>query len=485
MTDRLTYANEGRLLFAEVAVASVLIAVFGFIYVNGAFFSSLSGLWVDFSINHTAAHALRHGANPYGEQALFERAEAIGVRTDLIFRSLFTSYIQPPTSALSILPISLLGWPNAARAYLLLNNVFLIASIGLAVSLVRPSIPWLWVGVAGVVIMALFNQTYMSFVLGQVDATIALLLVIGLWGFKERRHAVTGSAIAIGAAIKLLPALLLLYFLWRKEYRTVAWGLGVGTAIFIVSWPIAGIDTYRHYFTETIPSLTKGSTFYSNISLVAAITRPYIDGPIGMLDPLLSLEEIPYVAAARILSMLATLLILGALAAVLGTRVGLQPRQRDDESELPVAEYFLVVAVALIVSSVTWDFYVVWLLPFFVLAAVAPDRVLHRDRRVHLPLLAVLGIAFIGLNYPADYVLIDLFDPNSIFYQPYWVPGVWLEERMNFYENHLSWVPVIRLVSLTLVTLTLAAVVLIRRLEAAENLPRVPEQPLAANAATE
>src|SRR5436305_6049386 len=81
---------------AAIAVASF------FIYVNGAFFSPYSSLDIDLSINLTAAHALRDRANPYGEHVLFDRAIATGSPTLLVYQTLFTSYIQPPTSALSL-----------------------------------------------------------------------------------------------------------------------------------------------------------------------------------------------------------------------------------------------------------------------------------------------------------------------------------------------------------------------------------------------
>lgn len=461
------FATRRVPLAAEIAVAALLTAVFGFIYVNGAFFSPVSAPWVDFSINYTAAHAMRHGDNPYGEHALFDRAEAMGMPTDLIYRSLFTSYIQPPTSALSVLPLTLLGWPEAGRAYLVLNNLLLVAAIAIVLNTVRPSLPWLWAAVTSVVILALFNQVYMSFALGQVDATMAFLLALGLWGARSGRPALTGATIAVGTAIKLLPALLLLYFLWRREHRIVLWAVGVGAVLLVASIPAAGIDTYRYYLTETLPALTKGSTFYSNISIVGAITRPYIDGPIGMLDPIMSLEEVPYVAEARVLSLLATLAILGAVAGVLGGHRSTSPGRPPGQT--PVSEYYLVVAVGLIISSVTWDFYVVWLLPFFVIAVVAPARVLHPNRAVWLPMLALLAVVFVGLNYPGDYVTRDLLDPNSVFYRPDLIPGVWVEDRLNFYGHYLDWVPLLRLGSLTVFALTIAGAVLLRRLERASG----------------
>jgi hypothetical protein len=469
----LVFSRTRARLAVEILVAAVITAMAGFIYVNGAFFSSISAPWVDFSINFTAAHAFRYGANPYGETTLFERAEAIGTPTALIYRQLFTSYIQPPTSAISVIPLTFLGWPEGGRAYLVLNNLFLFGAIGLTFLTVRPGVPWLWAAVGALLILAAFNQVYTSLALGQVDASIAFLLALGLWAYRSGRLALTGSTIAIGAAIKLLPAILLLYFLWRREHKVVLWGVGVGMAILVASLPIAGFGTYQTYLTETVPALTKGSTYYSNISIVGAITRPYVPGPLGDLDPLFSLEEVPYVAAARVLSMLATLALLGLLAVILGSRMRAREPAADGAGRpAPIAEYYLVVAVALMLSSVTWDFYVVWLLPFFVAAFLAPGSVLPPHAGLRLGAIGLLVLSFIGLNYPGDFLLRNLFDVNSVFYRPDLVPGIWVEDRLRFYSNYLELVPWLRLGSLFLFALTLAGLVLHGRLQEPSSAPQ-------------
>src|SRR5262249_14385010 len=162
-------------------------AVSFFLYANEAFFSPYSALHIDLSINLTAAHALGDRGNPYGNTALFDRAVALKSPTILVYQSLFTSYIQPPTSALSVVPFSFLPWRPATRAYLVMNNVFLLASAGLMLLIVRPRMPWQWAGAATMAIVAGFAQVAGSFSLGQVDATICLLLVIALLGMKLGR----------------------------------------------------------------------------------------------------------------------------------------------------------------------------------------------------------------------------------------------------------------------------------------------------------
>src|SRR3990172_9062224 len=264
-------AGSGLALERPAAVVVTVVALL--VFLNGSLLSAWGALHVDLSINLTAAHALRDGAAPYGVTALPEPAASLGSQTNLIYGQLFTSYIQPPTSALSLLPLTLLDWRDATRVYLVLNHVFLLAGAA--------------------VIVAAYTQINASFALGQVDATILLLLSLGFWGYVRGNAPVTGAAIACAAAIKLIPGLLLLYFLWKREYRVVLWGAGVGLALLLVSLAYVGADVYESYLTETLPALAKGSTHYSNASLGALIARAHTPAVIGGLPEMIYLDEVP------------------------------------------------------------------------------------------------------------------------------------------------------------------------------------------------
>ncbi|HEY7270172.1 MAG TPA: glycosyltransferase family 87 protein, partial [Dehalococcoidia bacterium] len=254
--------GKASTLGLEVLLPAAITVVALLIYINSAFFSSFNAPDPDLSINLTAAHAIAHGQDPYGESTLLQRAKDLHSPTLFMYLTLFTSYIQPPTSAMAVLPLTPLSWRWATRAYLVLNDLMLPAALLLTLYTVRPSVPWPWAIAGAAVLLAGFAQVYASFALGQVDASMTLLLAIGLWGYSRGRAAVTGTAIAAGVAIKLIPVLLLLYFLWKREYRVVLWGIGAGAALFLLSFAVAGPDTYRTYFSDTLPALMKGSTHY-------------------------------------------------------------------------------------------------------------------------------------------------------------------------------------------------------------------------------
>jgi hypothetical protein len=443
-----------RLAPLVIALAALLVLL------NGTLFSSWGAPTVDFAINYSAALALRDGVDPYGKATLYEYGVRAGSRTDLIYSQLFTSYIQPPTSALSILPLSFLPWQAAKHVYLVLNHVMLFATVAITLITLRPAMSTPWLAAWASVILAFFSQLNASFSLGQVDATLLLLFSIGFWAFTRGRSGIAGSAIAIAAAIKLVPALLLLYFLWKRDHRAFAWGAGVGIGLFVVSLVAVGPDVYQTYVGDTLPALAKGSTHYSNASFGALIARLSTPDVINGLPAVFYLDEVPSGVPARLAAIAVVLGGLAFLALVI-------PRGGQDSAEgvwpsgyagRLILEYYLVIAVIIMVNGVAWEFYTVWLIPVFLAAFLAPDHVLPwgRLRRASLLMLALI---YVGLNYPGD---LFIFDGNGFLYHPDWVTGVWVEDRVRLYHNHFDAILILRLGSLLLFTATLAAVVLYR-----------------------
>jgi alpha-1,2-mannosyltransferase len=464
--------NGGRTA-AEWSIALVIAAIALLLFLNGSLISTWSALHTDLSINLVAADALRDGADPYGDTVLFDRAIALGSPTLLVYTQLFTSYIQPPTSALSLLPLTELGWREATRTYLVLNHIFLLGAVGIVLATVRPTVklPWLIAGIA--LVLMLYSQIYGSFALGQVDALLALLLAVAFWGYCRGNAPVAGAAIALGAAIKLIPALLLLYFLWRRDFKAFAWGIGVGVALFVLSLAYIGPDIYRTYLLEIVPALLKGSPHYANASFATIIARLNTPPTVGPLPEMIYLDEVSLSLGWRIFGAAVGLAALATVAAILGRR---QPAAsaRDPGRVLP--EFYLVVTVGLIISSVTWEFYVVWLMPAFAAVLLAPDRVLPAASGLRWFFAGTAIVAFVLLNYPGDEYL---FGDNGWFYHPEWVPGMWVEDRVRLYDTHLDLVLFLRLPALLLTGVVFSGLVLWWRAQEAGVAARTLASPAA------
>jgi alpha-1,2-mannosyltransferase len=459
VTSSASSSPPSRLALQRLAAGAVTVLALA-VLLNGSLLSAWGANHVDLSINLTAAHALRHGDVPYGLATLRDRAEALASPTDLIYSQLFTSYIQPPTSALTLLPLTMLPWRDATHLYLVLNHLFLGAAVALTLLTLRPALPPRWLIAGAAVVVAAYAQINASFALGQVDASLLFLIAIGFWGYTRSHPAVAGIAIAFAAAIKLIPALLLLYFLWKRDYRAFFWGIGTGLALFLASLAYVGADIYDSYLTDTLPAVLKGSSHYSNASLGAAIARWRAPDLVGGIAADLSLSEVPSDSLARLASAAVSLAALIGLALLIPRRT----HSPTPNPQLPTLwEYYLVAAAGLLISSVTWEFYVIWLLPVFLAAFLAPETLAGGPRLLLLPAFA---LALFALNYPGDCgSSLDcyLFEPNGFLYHPAWVPAVWLERQVGLYANHLDAVLYLRLAGLLLLTGCLALLVLVQR----------------------
>jgi hypothetical protein len=452
---------NSRLFFEYLAAAAITLFALA-VFLNGSLLSAWNANHVDISINLVAADALWDSVDPYGTDTLLERAESLGSPTDRVYSQLFTSYIQPPTSALPLLPLIALPWRDATQLFLVLNHIFLAAAVAVTLYTLRPAMSTRWLIAGAAVVLALFAQINASFALGQVDAGLLLLLSVAFWAYVRGIAPLAGGAIALAAAIKIIPILVLLYFLWKREYRIAVWCVSFGLALFLASLAFTTPGVWGTYLTEMLPALLKGSTHYTNAGIGAAITRWFAPETVGGIPDVLSLSELPYDASARLVR---TATAIGALIfmAVL-IRPGLERDKARDLGRL-FLEFYLVMTVALLLSSVSWEFYVIMLLPVFLAVLLAPERVLpHGPVRWLAP--AGLALALLALNYPADCgASVDcyLFAPNDVFYHPGGVPSVWLERQVGLYANHLDAVLYLRLAGLLVATGILASLLLLVR----------------------
>ncbi len=182
------------------------------------------------------------------------------------------------TSALTIVPLSSLPPLKANRWWLVIS----FGCLSLAVVLLKAitNLTWLRIGVLTFLAVAPLHS---NFLLGQVHVLMLLLLALAAWLYFGDRYFLSGIVLAIAAALKMYPALFLLLFLVKKQWRAAA-GLACGMAgAVLLSIRLFGADACRTYFREILPSGFRGKIIdpYATAwdSLNALLRRLFIFEP--------------------------------------------------------------------------------------------------------------------------------------------------------------------------------------------------------------
>jgi len=95
---------------------------------------------------------------------------------------------------------------------------------------------------------------------GNIQAAVVAVAMIAMVLFAQRRYAAGGILLAFVTVSKLFPAMLIVYLVARREWRAVAWTVGVCVALVGISLLDTGIAPYRA-FLHHFPRLMSGEAF--------------------------------------------------------------------------------------------------------------------------------------------------------------------------------------------------------------------------------
>ena len=321
----------------------------------------------DFGAYHQAGRALLEGRSPYAAHGL----------------------IYPPLAAFLFAPLAALPFATARVVWFVILQVcLLVAAAG----------TWRWLGgdrnalLATAAVWGLGGTIAENLFLGQVQPLLLALIVVGWW--QRRRLARTaGALLGFAAALKVLPAALLLPLIVRREGRVSIAALGAAGALVAVplvaltaAWPPPWRPAGQGYWA--------GSPAPLNLSLPAVALRlaepPSAGGELpaswrGGVD--LARFRVPPSRRALSLSIAAAVLLLGG-AAVVRTLRATPPGRADDYAMAAT------IAIVLAASPISWYHY--QLLQFPGLALLAQAALRRRSPAAWLG----LGGLVLGLTFP-------------------------------------------------------------------------------------
>lgn len=319
----------------------------------------------DFGVYYVAGLMLRRGEDIYDWNLMHNVAQQeLGAD---IGRSL--GFWYPPPLAIAMAPMSLLPYRLAYRLWVLGEQVCLFTSLVLLARTSKALGKWglpLLVAVA-----ANMWPVYLAIMIGQVNMLILLVLCLALYLARENRFMAAGVVLGLGAMIKLSPALLVVFFLLQRRWRVATGAFLSVAALTVASVLIAGPQSIGSFFQASLgQAIPSQVDWQGNLSAAALIGRflPPANYPLASAGVRWGLTSILLVALAALsLKQLATS----------GVRFSLL--------------YGLWLAAMLLVSPITREDHLVWLIPAFWVACTA---IVGAQNRFAGWLTAALGLIY-------------------------------------------------------------------------------------------
>ncbi len=327
---------------------------------------------IDFYVYYTGGLAVRHGYDIL--RLSQEEYRALGGFPGYAEDEICYQNRYPPFFNLAMVPWTLMP-PRAAAA--VWTGVSILAFLGAVWVLARAldggrASHLIWV-LAGLSLPALATLHA-----GQVNLFVLLFLAAAFAAVQRGRTVRAGLALGVAASLKLSPAALIPYILWRKQWKTALVAALVLAAALTVSIPLVGVGQYVSFVqNRRLISLSD--------VLVLTPTNQSLSGLIGRLSVALPAPEEVYLQAIWIVRLV-----------LVGATIGLCWPPGAAPTRLRL-EYGLAIAALLLILPFAWFHLLVLLL---VPQAVLAQRLCTRggERWLIVPLaVAALLQAIHGL----------------------------------------------------------------------------------------
>jgi hypothetical protein len=288
--------------------------------------------------------------------------------------------LPPITLLLLFAPFANFSELGGKLAYFTLNHLAFLGGLALLVGTLKPPrrtiAPLLWGSIVIAAALA-FEPWHDSLRLGQQNGIVFFFLALSAVAAAKRWESFAGIGLAAALIGKPSSALLGLYFLVAGRWRAVIAAAVAGLAVFLVTLPLTGIESWRFYLLEKAPEIMAGTPQQSNVALLAFHARLFLP-----LTALASFDAMPAVPLAVALTRTAQ--VLGVLAL---WRFVTRRRRRTDQTGLLV-EFAFSLVLSLSLVGHAWQSYVSWLVIAFV--ALADPRLWHAlptsSRAIAVPL---------------------------------------------------------------------------------------------------
>jgi alpha-1,2-mannosyltransferase len=317
---------------------------------------------IDIDVYRMGGRAWLDGTSLYSDGVLFHTEAGLGL-----------PFTYPPLAAAVFSPFAWLTLDAASATITVITFALLLVTTVIVLTRLRvweqsPSIAgpaWrrrCWLAAAIVAPAVVYLEPIRSnFEFGQINVVLMTLVIADC--VPRKTPWPRGVLIGIAIALKLTPAVFLLYFLLRRDTRALLASVASAILATAVGFLVAPRDSWE-YWTETVRDTDRigTATYLTNQNIAGTLAR-------------LGLGETP----RFVIWLIACFAVLGLT--VWAVRRVLRNRQ-------PVLALICVAMFGLVVSPVSWSHHWVWALPAVLVTAVLG----YRYRNVAMGAISLVGV---------------------------------------------------------------------------------------------
>lgn len=348
----------------------------------------------DFGMYYAAAEALR--LSPHADLYLRNVLAATVMTHGGCGSPPTTPYPYQPLLAIVLEPMTLLPCSDAANIWMVFNFLLWFGLAGLL-----SFQAWRRYGATQALIVAAlilaFRPILAGIYLGQIHLIILALMVVGVALIERRREFSGGAALGLGFMLKYLPGVIVLYFLLRGRWKVAAGAGVVSAALSALEYLLVG----PHILAESVTAGAADVRYYAAANQHGHWMSAIPGG----------------VALAYGLGIVFVVLVVWRSRRTYSIHQALSPDMLER-----LAAYWAVVTL-LLISPLTWWFYMTWLLPAY-LVAVEFLVALYHQRHGARAWRALLGISPLLALFALSYGLIEI--PAYVSVVAVGSVGLWL-----------------------------------------------------------
>ncbi len=328
---------------------------------------------IDIDVYRMGGRAWLDGAPLYSDGTMFHTVAGL----DLPFT-------YPPLAAIVFAPFAWLSLSAAGATITVITLLLLIVSTWIVLTRLRVwersaiGSAWLrrsWLAAAIVAPAVIYLEPIRSnFDFGQINVVLMTLVIADC--VPRRTPWPRGLLLGVAIALKLTPAVFLLYFLLRRDTRALLVSAASVVVATLIGFVLAWRDSFQ-YWTHTVHDTGRigTATLNTNQNIAGMLAR------LGLGD-----------TARFVLWALACVAVLGLVvwaARRVLAEAGPDGSDQAGSGEAAVLALICVAMFGLVVSPVSWSHHWVWVLPTVVVTVV----VAFRHRNVALAALTAVGLA--------------------------------------------------------------------------------------------